>query len=86
MRRSPRICRAGSGSTHDEDVVAAPKAGGDVGAERRVPALVTRDLDVVHPNRGAIVDRPAMQDHALTRRRIEPAPVPNSVARRLADP
>src|SRR2546430_60836 len=71
---------------HDEDVVATPKAGGDVGAERRVPALVTRDLDVVHPDRGAIVDRPAMEDQALTRRRIESAPVPNSVAWCLANP
>ena len=90
---APELLAAGDGlvrqrvlGAHDENVVAASKAGGDVGAERRVPALVTRDLEVVHPDRGAIVDRPAMQDQALTRRRIEPAPVPNSVARRLAYP
>src|SRR5207237_8146973 len=70
----------------DQSVVASSQRRRDVSAERSVAALVTGDLDVVDPHGRAIVDRAEVQHHPLARRRVEPRPVPDRVARQLADP
>ena len=45
--------------------VAPVQRGGDVGAERRVPALVLGDELAVDPDLRAVVDRAEMEQHAL---------------------
>src|SRR6266508_5402710 len=73
------------GPDHD-DVAAAPDGPADVDAERAVAALVARDLDVVDPDRGPVVDGAEVHEQAVGLGRLERAPVPDRVTDPPPDP